>query len=117
MRGDEESICSCLARDIVWHEPDLASEHTGELAGPDAVLAMSSRAQEITGGTFLLRPRQIVANGEHAVALVDWSALRGEERLAGKEVAVYRIREGRSVEASFHQDDPQTDREFWEADA
>jgi hypothetical protein len=36
-RDDEEGIRSCLARDIVWHEPDLASEHTGELAGPGAV--------------------------------------------------------------------------------
>lgn len=36
-RDDEEGIRSCLARDIVWREPELASEHTGELAGPDAV--------------------------------------------------------------------------------
>lgn len=47
------------------------------------MLTMISRAQEITGGTFLLRTRQIVADGEHAVALADWSALRGDRRLAG----------------------------------
>ena len=59
-------------------------------------------------------PRQIVANGEHAVAMIDWSASRGGKRLEGKEVAVYRVQDGRVVEASFHQDNPEADREFWE---
>ena len=36
----------------------------------------------------------------------------GGERLEGKEVAVYRVRGGKVVEASFHQDD--LDRRFWE---
>ena len=38
----------------------------------------------------------------------------GGERLEGKEVAVYRVRGGKVVEASFHQDDVDLDRRFWE---
>jgi ketosteroid isomerase-like protein len=48
------------------------------------------------------------------VALIDWSATRGGERLEGKEVAVYRVRNGKVVEASFHQDNPDVDLELCE---
>lgn len=85
--------------------------------GPDAVLAMISRATELAVGTFRLHPREVVANGEHAVELVEWSATQGASKLEGREVAVYRIREGGIVEASFHQDDPDLDRRFWERDS
>ncbi len=113
-RNDEDAIRSMLSGDVVWHEPDVGGEHTGDLHGSDAVIAMIRDARGRTGGTFSLRPSQIVANGEHAVALVDWSAEREGEVLDGKEVAVYRVRDGRIVEVHFHQDDQDLDRRFWE---
>jgi ketosteroid isomerase-like protein len=113
-RGELEVVRTMLAEEVVWHEPDVGSEHTGELLGPDAVLAMMREAQELTGGTFRLTPREVVANGEHAVAMIDWSAERGGERMEGREVAFYRIRGGKVLEASFHQDDVDLDRRFWE---
>ena len=113
-RGDLAAVRSMLADTVVWREPDVGGEHTGDLHGPDAVLAMIRGAGELTGGTFRLIPRQVVANGEHAVALIDWSATRDGESLEGKEVAVYRVRGGKVVEASFHQDDMDLDRRFWE---
>ena len=112
-RNDEEAVRSMLSEGVVWHEPDVGGEHTGDLHGPDAVLAMIRDARHRTGGTFRLIPREVVANGEHAVALVDWSATREGEPLEGKEVAVYRVRDGEVVEASFHQDDQELDRRFW----
>ena len=113
-RNDEDAIRSVLSADVVWHEPDVGGEHTGDLHGPDAVLAMIRDARGRTGATFSLRPCEIVANGEHAVALVDWSAKRDGETLEGKEVAVYRLRDGKVVEVHFHQDDQDLDRQFWE---
>lgn len=112
--NDPESVREMLAEDVVWHEPDLDNPHTGDLHGPDAVLAMIREAQRLTGGTFQLSPREVVAHGEHAVALIDWSAERDGERIEGKEVAVYRVRGGKIAEASFHLDDPATDEAFWE---
>ena len=112
-RNDEGTIRSVLSEDVVWHEPDVGGEHTGDLRGPDAVLDMIRSARERTGATFGLRPREIVANGEHAVALVDWSAERDGETLEGKEVAVYRVRNGKVVEVHFHQDDQNLERRFW----
>ena len=112
-RNDEDTIRSVLSEGVVWHEPDVGGEHTGDLRGPDGVLAMIRDARRRTGDTFALRPREIVANGEHAVALVDWSAVLEGETLEGKEVAVYRVRDGRIVEVHFHQDDQTLDRQFW----
>lgn len=113
-RGDFDAIRLVLADDVVWHEPDLGTEHTGDLHGPEAVLEMIREAQTLTDGTFVLTPREIVANGEQAVAMIDWSATREGKRLEGKEVAVYRVRDGKITEVSFHQDDQSTDAEFWE---
>jgi ketosteroid isomerase-like protein len=73
---------------------------------------MIREARSLTNGTFVLTPREIVANGEHAVAMVDWSATREGKRVEGKEVAVYRIRDGRVAKVSFHQDDQSKDAEF-----
>ncbi|MGB3634257.1 MAG: nuclear transport factor 2 family protein, partial [Rubrobacteraceae bacterium] len=88
--------------------------HTGDLNGPDAVLGMIREAQRLTGGTFRLVTRDVVAHGDHAVALIDWSAERDGERIEGKEVAVYRVRDGKISEASFHLDNPASDEAFWE---
>lgn len=111
---DLEAVRSLLSEDVVWHEPDVGSEHTGDRCGREAVVAMISEARDRTDGTFRLIPRQIVANGEHAVALIDWEAERSGEKLEGKEVAVFRIRGGKIVEVSFHQDDVELNRKFWE---
>ena len=113
-RGDLEAVRKMLASDIVWHEPDVGGNHDGDHRGPGAVLDMMRDASERTGGTFQLVPREIVANGKHVVAMIDWSAEFGNKRLEGKEVAVYRIKGGEVVEASFHQDDVDLDRRFWE---
>ncbi|CAN5714422.1 hypothetical protein BH24ACT21_BH24ACT21_06770 [soil metagenome] len=53
-------------------------------------------------------------HGEHVVAMIDWSAKRDGERIEGKEVAVYRVRDGEITEASFHLDNPASDEAFWE---
>ncbi|MGF1470772.1 MAG: nuclear transport factor 2 family protein [Rubrobacteraceae bacterium] len=113
-RGDLEAVRSLLAEDVIWHEPDLDNPHTGDLHGPDSALGMIREAQQITAGTFRLVPREVLDHGEHAVALIDWSAERNGERIEGKEIAFYRVRDGQVVEASFHQDNPAADEAFWE---
>ncbi|MGB3633814.1 MAG: nuclear transport factor 2 family protein, partial [Rubrobacteraceae bacterium] len=65
-RGDLDAVRSYLADDVVWHEPDQDNPHTGDLNGPDAVLGMIREAQRLTGGTFRLVTRDVVAHGDHA---------------------------------------------------
>ncbi len=113
-RGDLETVREMLHENVVWHEPDLDNPHTGDLHGPDAVLGMIQEAQKLTDGTFRLVPREVLDHGEHAIALIEWSAERDGERIEGKEVAVYRVRDGKIVEVSFHLDNPASDEAFWE---
>lgn len=77
---DFDTILSILAEDVVWREPDVGSEHTGDLHSAEAVLAMIREAQSLTSGTFFLTPREIIANGEHVVAMIDWTAMRETRR-------------------------------------
>lgn len=113
-RGDLEAVRSMIAEDVVWIEPDLDNPHTGDLRGPDAVLGMIQEAQRITDGTFRLTPRDVLVHGGQVVAFIDWSAERGGSRIEGKEIAVYRVRDDKIVEAFFHVDNPVSDEAFWE---
>ncbi len=53
-RNDLDAVRSMLPTEIVWHEPDVDPEHTGDLHDPEAVLEMIWGTQHLTGGTFRL---------------------------------------------------------------
>ena len=57
-----------LADDVLWREPKLGSQHTGDLRGAEAVMSMIREAGRLTGGTFRLRVREAVEHGEQVVA-------------------------------------------------
>src|SRR3712207_7832014 len=44
-RNDVGAIRSILDEDVIWREPESEAEHTGDLRGPDAVLAMMEEAR------------------------------------------------------------------------
>lgn len=113
-RGDEQAIRSALAEKVVWHEPPTG-EFTGDLHGRDAVLRMMREASALTAGTFSLDVHQVMANRSHAVALVNWSASKGETLLEGSEFAVFRFDGTIIAEVWFYQQDMNMDRAFWAA--
>jgi ketosteroid isomerase-like protein len=110
---DLAAVRDAIAPDVVWHEAGSRPPYTGDLIGRDAVLAMMAKAAELTGGTFRLELEDVLANDRRAVALVDWVAEREGRTLRGKEIAVYRVRDGRLAEAWFYPDDLQTVHAFW----
>ena len=112
-RDDVDTIRSILADDIVWHDPGNNPPFTGDLQGVDAVLRMIDKAKELTDRTFRLWLHAVVANDEHAVALVNWSAERGGKTISGREVGVYHVRDGKVAEVWFHPADPKALEEFW----
>jgi ketosteroid isomerase-like protein len=112
-RRDLVAVRDAIAPDVVWHEAGSRPPYTGDLVGREAVLAMMVKAAELTDGTFRLDLDDVLANDRHTVALVSWVAERGERALRGKEIAVYRIREGRLAEAWFYADDLRTVEAFW----
>ena len=112
-RDDVDTVRSILAQDIVWHDPGNRPPFTGDLRGVDAVLRMMDKGKELTVQTFRLWLHDVVANDEHAVAMVNWSAQREGKTIRGREVGVYHVRDGKVTEVWFHPEDLKAVEEFW----
>jgi ketosteroid isomerase-like protein len=114
-QGDLDAARRILHPDVVWREHEGEAGYAGVHHGRDAVIEdMLAAAMQATGGTFEVRLDDVIAHGPSlAVALVVWSATRDGERRTGREVAVYRVVEGRVVEASFQLDDPDATDAFF----
>jgi uncharacterized protein len=109
-RGDLDLVRSILAPDVRWHDP-YPEPHGGDLVGAGAVMGQVFAAGAETGASFRLH--DVLANDEHAVALVEWSATVAGETLDGREVGVYHVRDGRIAEVWFHPEDVQGYAEFF----
>jgi ketosteroid isomerase-like protein len=113
-RDDREAVRAILADDVRWHDP-YPPPHGGDIVGAESVIAgVIERAGELTEGSTRLALRDVIASETHALALVDWSATLRGERMSGTEGAVYRIVDGRVVEAWFFPEDPAASDAFFE---
>ncbi|WP_171064109.1 nuclear transport factor 2 family protein [Actinomadura soli] len=101
--GDTHTLRDLLALDVRWHEPG-DEDYSGTHQGRETVLTLLDDLQRATNGTFTLAPTGFLTTHEHVVAKIRWSASRGETHVAGNEIAIYRITEGKIAEAWFHVD-------------
>src|SRR2546430_13890793 len=74
--GDMDTLRRLFAPDIVWHSPGR-NPVGGDYHGVDQVLQLFGRLFELTGGTLRLELHDVLANDDHAVALVKNPAERG----------------------------------------
>jgi uncharacterized protein len=102
-RGDYAEIRALLAEDVVWHEPGEA-DYSGDRRGVDEAVTLMRKLTEVTGGTFVLEPLEVLTTDEHAVARARWHAERDSVRCEGNDLAVYRFANGRIVELWFFAD-------------
>ena len=111
-KGDMATIRDLWSEDIVWHVPGnnlLAGEHRGR----DAVFAAVAKLAQLSGGTLSVELHDVLANDEHAVALIRPTGSRQGKQLNKPEIHVYHISNGKVTEWwSFFQDQRATD-EFW----
>lgn len=110
-RGDNDSLSTIFADDISFSIPGknpLAGEHKGQ----GAVFAMFGRVAELSGGTFRLDPHAILAEDDHAVALIAASGERNGKRAAWNTVHVFHVDEGKLTEFWEFPDQPDFD-DFW----
>ena len=97
-RGDTEALRSWLADDVVWHEPGN-NPLTGDYTGADAVFGLFGRIAAKTDGHFDTHLEDVLANGEHLVALLRLQAESGGKRIDMRRVNVYRVNpDGRVAE-------------------
>ena len=107
-RRDWVTVRKQLADDVIWHESG-SEDYSGDYRGADRVAELLRRLVEVTDGTFTLEPTGFIVTAEHVATNARWSAKRADIRVAGNDLAVFRITEGRIAEAWFFPDgyDPQ----------
>ena len=111
-RGDVNAASPLLADDVVWHFAGH-NPYAGDYAGKAAVQEVFGRRREETGSSLSFEVHDVLANDDHAVALVSNKAERDGRTLEWKSVSVYHMRNGRIAEAWTHNDDQYAIDEFW----
>lgn len=100
--GDMMSHVDMLSDDIVWHE--IGSDQP--LRGKQALIERFSGMPE--GASIKTDSHDIVANDEHAIALVTATATMGDQELVYRTAEIYHMRDGKITERWAFSDD--TDR-------
>ena len=103
--GDMDTIRSLFDQDITWHAPGR-SRFSRDRRGIDDTLASFMEIISATGGTFHVDVHDIVANDEHAVAIVtqhwDHEGTSYEDRAAH----VVHLKDGKLTESWYFDEKP-----------
>ena len=98
------AVRALLADDVVWHELGPEQDYSGDHRGGDDVAALLENLVAQTGGTFSLEALDAAVTAEHVAMSVRWRAARGQDRVDGYDLAVYRIAGDAIAEAWFFPD-------------
>ena len=100
--GDMTSQMDMVDDDVVWHE--IGSDQP--LRGKQALMERFSGMPE--GASIKVDTHDVVANDEHAIALVTATASMGGQSLTYRTAEIYHMRDGKITERWAFSDD--TDR-------
>lgn len=95
--GRGEAAAAAIADDVVWHE----------IGNPEPVRGKAALAERMTGGDYEIHSvvHDVVANDEHAIALVDATATRNGRTFSYRTAEICHMRDGRIVERWAFSDD------------
>ena len=110
--GDMATLSELFADDLVWHVGGR-SAITGDYKGKNEVFALFAQFAKLAGGTFRLAIHDVLANDEHAVALVRATAEREGKTLDNNGVQIFHVKGGKVTESWFHASDQYAADEFW----
>jgi uncharacterized protein len=105
--GDMQAVDQYIADDIVWHQIGGATAHGKE----ELARAMSGGAD--TDWDISVELHDVVANDEHAVAMVSATATRGGKTLSYRTAEIVHVRDGKVTERWAFSDDTQRIIEFF----
>jgi ketosteroid isomerase-like protein len=111
--GDLDAVQRQWTDDIRWHTPGRGPL-SGDYEGAQQVLQFFGQIFELSGGTFRFDLHDVLANDEHAVALLTIHAERpGKQPLNDNMTQIFHIRDGRVSEVWGLQTDLHAVEEFW----
>jgi uncharacterized protein len=110
--GDMDVLNELFADDIVWHIAGR-SPVSGDYKGRDQVYGFFGKLMELSGGTSKIEVHDILANDEHAVALVTGTGTRSGKSFEGNDVHVFHLRNGQVVEFWDSPVDQYAADDFW----
>jgi ketosteroid isomerase-like protein len=109
--GDLPTLNTLLSDDIVWHGGGR-SFLGGDFRGKAEVLGVFARVTQ-ESDSFEQKVHTILADDEHAVALVEAKAAREGKKAVMQQVFVFHIVKGRITEAWVTLQDQYAADEFW----
>lgn len=86
---------------------------SGTYTGPDEIFRLWKQIAEQSGGGLQLELRDVLANDDHAVALVTVRGSRTDRQLDQRQVAVFEFAGSALRSGTFIYEDPQAYEEFW----
>jgi uncharacterized protein len=110
--GDLETISQLLADDVVWHVSGR-SPLSGDYTGKEQVFGFFGKLQELSDGTSRVEVHDLLADGEHGVAIVTQSGTRNGRSYEGRVTHVLHLRDGLVTEFWDAYIDQYTADEFW----
>jgi len=105
--GDVMSQMELLDDDVVWHE--IGSEEP--IRGKQALMERYGSMPD--GGGIKVETHDIVANDEHAIALVTATATMGDQSLTYRTAEIYHMRDGKIAERWAFSDDTERINQFF----
>jgi len=88
-----------MADDIVWHEIGRAEPRRGKAELRAAMM------EGVRDGTISYEVHDVIANGDHAIAIGTATATRGDRTLRYRTAEIFHIRDGKAVERWAFSDD------------
>jgi uncharacterized protein len=111
-KGDMAGVSKVSADDIVWRWPGRHPLARDGHSREQLFETLGQIAQE-TSGTFRIELRDVVGFDGRVVALLTVQAERNGRRLSVDGVHVFRVENGKAVEALYIYDDPYAVDEFF----
>lgn len=111
-RQDVATVMSLLADDIVFHISGR-SKQSGDFSGKNGASAYFSKVGELSGGTHRVEIHDVLANDEHAVALLRAKAERDNKTFDMNVVHVCHVTQGKATELWILPSDQYAFDEFW----
>ena len=112
-RGDMDALRKQYFTDDVRYHVAGRSPLAGDYEGTEQVLQFFARVFEVTGGTFSFELHDVLANDEHAVALVSTRAERAGKELTDNLVQISHLRNGKASEVWTQSADQYASDEFY----